>query len=99
MATLPTLFLESTLHAAKEHDIEAHTLPDSKGLLLFPKEVAVSEQCSLLKKMAADLQTSQYSQDPAEQQPESTFNPSGQNTIDCQVSVEERAQLFKFLTG
>ncbi len=99
MAKLPPSFLETILPAAKEHGLEAHVSADNTGLFLCAKEVEISEQCLLLKKLAADLHAAQLPKEPAPQQPENGQNPGCQSPIDCQVTVEERAQLFKFLTG
>ncbi len=98
MATLPTIFIESTLHAAKGHGAEGFTLPDNQGLLLLPAGLAAAEQYRLIKKLAAGLQTAQ-SPPPPDQPAARTSTDAAQTTINCQVSVEERAQLFKFLTG
>lgn len=96
MATLPTIFIESTLHAAKGHGVEGFTLPDNQGLLLLPAGLTVAEQYSLIKQMAAGRQSAQSP--PAQPAPVNTSD-AAQPPINCQVSVEERAQLFKFLTG
>ena len=98
MATIPTIFLESTTHGAKEHNIEAIPLPENKGLLLFAQGTTVPEQCALLKNMIEELQRTQTSAAPHDNQKENgqSQEPS---IIDCQVTVEERAQLFKFLNG
>lgn len=98
MATLPPLFLDSILPAAEDHGVQAHPFPDNKGLLLFPAGLAVAEQCTLLAKKAAELQAAEMPPEPPGQQPANS--PAlNESVIDCQVSVEERAQLFKFLTG
>jgi hypothetical protein len=99
MAILPPIFLESTLHTAKEHGIEAHTLSGNKGLLLFAEGVAASEQCLLLKQITAELKTAHSQGKSQATQTENNVSAGAPGTIDCQVSVEERAQLFKFLTG
>ncbi|MEN8257003.1 MAG: hypothetical protein ABFS09_03975 [Thermodesulfobacteriota bacterium] len=99
MAILTSKFLESVLNGAKEHGIKAHILPASKGLLLFAEGIAASEQCSLLKNKAAELHDEQTAPPVSDDQTENCQAPAGQSTIDCQVTVEERAQLFKFLNG
>ncbi len=99
MTTLPTIFLTPTLQGAKEHGVEALILPDDQGLILFPAGFTPSAQAILLKKMATGLHGAQPPADPQEQPPENSGTDAAPTNIDCQVSVEERAQLFKFLTG
>jgi hypothetical protein len=101
MATSPTHFLEATLDEAQAQGLAAHVLPDQQGLLLFAGDISIAEQCRLLQKMAAELQAAAQALPPGHQppQPDTTPRPPAPSSIDCQVSVEERAQLFKFLTG
>ncbi|MDR9501046.1 MAG: hypothetical protein RI601_04570 [Desulfurivibrionaceae bacterium] len=100
MATLPPLFLEATLHGAEKHGIETHSLAGNQGLLLFAEGITPSEQYTLLKKIIADLQPADpTSPVPQAEEMEKTVSTAATQTMDCQVSVEERAQLFKFLTG
>lgn len=99
MATLPPLFLEATLHGAKEHDLETHSLAGNQGLLLFAAGITPSEQYTLLKKIITDLHPGPTPPVPQAEEREKTVSTAAPQTMDCQVSVEERAQLFKFLTG
>lgn len=99
MATLPTIFLDSILQAAKEHGVEALSLPDNQGLLLLPSGLTASTQQTIMAKMTAMLHPSQTIPEPSAQQEESNQPLTTQLPVNCQVTVEERAQLFKFLTG
>lgn len=99
MATLPTLFLEATLHGAEEHGLETYSLADNQGLLLFAEGTTPSVQYTLLKKIIADLHPDPTPPVPQAEETENAASTAAPPTMDCQVSVEERAQLFKFLTG
>jgi hypothetical protein len=95
MATPLSLFLKATRQDAHGHGLTAHALPDDKGLLLVDQGLAVAEQCRMLTRLAAELKA----EGAAAAAPPPEPAAGGPSMIDCQVSVEERAQLFKFLTG
>ncbi len=99
MATLPPLFLEATLHGAEELGLETHSLAGNQALLLFAAGITPSEQYTLLKKIIADLHPGPTPPGPQAEEMEKRGSTTAPQTMDCQVSVEERAQLFKFLTG
>ena len=98
MATLPPTFLNSILNGAQEHGLEVHLLPEDRGLLLFAKGVAAAEQCNLLENKTSELHAAQHAPVLEDEPGQSSQNTLDQSTIDCQVTVEERAQLFKFIT-
>ena len=98
MATLPRTFLDSTINDAQEHGLEFHVLPEDKGLLLFAKDLAASELCSLLENKTVELNAAQHAPVIDDKQTPNSQDAHEQSNIDCQVTVEERAQLFKFLT-
>ncbi len=98
MATLPRTFLDSILNDAEERGLEAQVLPEDKGLLLFSRDLAATELCSLLENKTAELNAAQHAPVIDDEQTPNSQDVPDQSSIDCQVTVEERAQLFKFLT-
>mgnify|MGYP005840411791 CR=1 FL=1 len=98
MATLPRTFLQSIRQRAQEHGVAVQPLADDRGLVLFAAGLSATRQAGLLKEMAAGLQHDAPAAPPAVMEG-TALPPTGQMDIDCQVTVEERTQLFKFLNG
>ena len=65
-------------------------LPQQQGVVVLPVHYSTHEQIDLLQQLIANLKTT-------EPTPELVPSPPVVPDSDCQVTVEERAQLFKFL--
>jgi hypothetical protein len=82
-------FLQRVQHEAQQTDLISLDLPQQQGLILFVPDCTPKQQTDLLQQCILALKN----QNP----PAVRTEPSPSADLDCQVTVEERTQLFKFL--
>lgn len=87
------------MQRAQEHGVAVQPLAGDRGLVLFAAGLSATRQAALLKEMAAGLHHDDDTAAPSDAMEGPALPPTGQVDIDCQVTVEERTQLFKFLNG
>lgn len=90
MTPKTTDFLQRTQNEAEKNEALAVPLEDQRGLVLFPQGVTIAQQIELLRKLIFDLGAPPAHLQKTDSSPETS-------ALDCQVTVEERAQLFNFL--
>lgn len=86
--TLP--FLQRIHDEADQNEFLAISLANQQGVVVLPQDLSIREQVDLLRKLILDLGSV----------PETIASPEPhqhKTGLDCQVTVEERAQLFNFL--
>lgn len=90
MTHTPLPFLQRIHDEADQNEFLTIDLADQQGVVVLPKDLSAGQQIDLLRKLILDLGSV----------PETIASPEPhqhKTDLDCQVTVEERAQLFNFL--
>jgi hypothetical protein len=90
MTHIPLPFLQRIHDEAHQNEFLAIDLADRQGVVVLPQDLSAGQQIDLLRKLIRDLGLA----------PSTMVNPESRQQktdLDCQVTVEERAQLFNFL--
>ncbi len=82
-------FLQLLHNEAKQNGYISIDIPHQQGVVVLPQDCSPHEQIDLLQQFLVKLRTALPTQ-PIQEHPASA-------DMDCQVTVEERTQLFKFL--
>nr|MDA3832605.1 hypothetical protein [Spirochaetales bacterium] len=85
-------FLQRIQHEAHQNGYTSLDLPQHQGVVVLSQEYSVQEQIQLLRQLLVNLE-------PAPPTPQAVANVNASAHHDCQVTVEERTQLFKFLSS
>lgn len=93
MNQTPIPFLQRIQNEAPENGYTSLDLPQQQGVVVLPQNTSSQEQIQLLQQLI--LQLDSTPQAPARM----ADIPVSVQQQDCQVTVEERAQLFKALSS
>ena len=86
-------FFSQTRSRASEYGLTVYDLGREQGLLLFDSGTSTAEKLLLLQNIQHTLSATPH----ATGQPSAGYNNHLSPACHCQVTVEERAQLFAFL--